>query len=388
MTDAQTFIIHYAEIGLKGKNRRNFEFQLIDNIKHTLGSSLHAIQRQHGQIVLRTIAKQDTRTIKNLKKIFGIAWFAPVISCPSNINAITRTATKLAQQIIEPHTTFAIRARRSSKDLPFTSLDIEKQVGEMVRRTTQAQVNLNHPHTIIRMIVGKGQAFLYAKKYQGSGGLPVGTSGKVLSLLSGGFDSIASSYLLAKRGAQVDFLHFHIFPDHQRVLLSKINTVVNQLVSYTLSSRLFLASYTPYQLATLKLPPLLQKQELIVFRRLMVKVGEQLAQKHSYQALVLGDSLGQVASQTLENIVAVDQAVNIPVFRPLIGSDKKDIMSLVRGLELEDVVNQKYQDCCSIVASHPTTKANLKYIHQIEMDLNNQLLVEQMVKQLEMVPVK
>jgi len=187
-------------------------------------------------------------------------------------------------------------------------------------------------------------------------------------LLSGGFDSIASSYLMSKRGAKVDYLHFHVFADQKKVLNSKIKSIVDKLSSYTQSQKLFLSSYTPFQITALEIDSKLQKQELVVFRRLMVKVGENLAKKHGYQALVLGDSLGQVASQTMENIVAVDESVGIPIFRPLIGMDKKDIINLVKNIDLEKQAIKPYKDCCSLVSKKPATRANLEKVKQIESD--------------------
>ncbi|MDZ4229105.1 MAG: 7-cyano-7-deazaguanine synthase, partial [Patescibacteria group bacterium] len=215
------------------------------------------------------------------------------------------------------------------------------------------------------------------QKIAGPGGLPVGTSGKVLCLLSGGFDSVAAAYQLAKRGAQVDFLHFHVYSDAQPVLKSKITTIVNKLKEFTLSPRLYLAGYLPFQMQVLDLSDRETRQELVIFRRLMVRVGAELAKKYHYQALVLGDSLGQVASQTMENIVAVDLAVDLPIFRPLIGFDKNETINLVRQIGLEAVVNKPYKDCCSLIATHPATRADLVKIAKIETEIKIETIIKQ-----------
>ena len=368
-------LVRYAEIALKGGNLSYFENQLIKNIKLSLGKGI-IIERQRKQFVLTIPSNLINQSLKKLKKIFGIAWFTEIHESRSNLKDIS----KVAINIIGKPKSFAIRASRSDKRLPFTSQDIAIKVGSDVNQSSKAKVDLKTPEVNLYISAGKEQTHLYLDKIPGPGGLPVSTSGKVLSLLSGGFDSIASSYLISKRGAQVDYLHFHVFADHQKVLDSKIKTIADKLTQSTLSQKLMLASYTPYQMAVLDLNPKEAKHELVVFRRLMAKVGEGIAKKYDYQALVFGDSLGQVASQTMENIVVVDEAVDIPIFRPLIGMDKKDIISLVKTIDLEKEAIKPYKDCCSIVSKTPSTIANLEIIKKIEKQININKLTDTIVK--------
>lgn len=382
-----TIIIRYAEIGLKGKNRWQFETRLIENIRQAIGSQTGRLVNERGQILLHLEDKNIPNVTNRLKHIFGISWFAPSITTPSDKDKIIQAALICADQI-HPDNTFAIRAHRTDKQLPFTSHDLEVHIGSLVNQQTQAKVNLDHPDHTIYIDSNSPTTYVYCQKIPGIGGLPVGSSGKVLCLLSGGFDSITAAYMLAKRGAQVDFLHFHIFPDSQRVVGTKISTIAEVLSAYTQSSNLYLTSNLPYQMAVLNLNPVLEKQELIVFRRLMARVGEKLAQKFGYQALVFGDSLGQVASQTLENIALVENAISIPIFRPVIGFDKEEIILTVKGLNLEETTNQRYQDCCSMVASHPTTKGNLSKIQTIEKEINIEKLVEDLVNATEKVRIQ
>ena len=253
---------------------------------------------------------------------------------------------------------------------------MEVSLGESIRTKKKITVDLDHPEQIIYVAVSVDRALVFNRKIPGPGGLPVGTSGKVLCLLSGGFDSVAAAFQLAKRGAQVDFLHFHVFSDSQPVLKSKIKTIVTGLQPWTLSKKLYLASYLPWQMAVLSLSDRDTKHELVVYRRLMVWVGEELAKKYGYQALILGDSLGQVASQTLENIVAVDRAVAIPVFRPLIGNDKNETINLVRQIGLEKTVNEPYKDCCSLISTHPATRADLTKIAKIEAGIKIEAIIK------------
>jgi len=302
-----------------------------------------------------------------------------------------RTGEDVFAVVVDPHQVLrdrAIRAQRADKALPFTSPDLERELGEAVRQATGAQVDLDDPDTTIYVSTSTEESYVYAEKLPGPGGLPVGTSGRVLSLLSGGPDSIASSYYLARRGAQVDFLHFHVFPNKDSVLDSKIIPIVSKLSKYTLSDQLYLSSYLPFEMQVLGLQVRDARYELVVFRRLMARIAEALAQKHGYQAIVLGDSLGQVASQTMENIAAVDEAVSIPVFRPLIGMDKVEIMDLVQEIGLLEEAISPYKDCCSLITPKPVIKAYLPFVHTIEKDLNLSRVVEEMVDEVEVVAAR
>lgn len=351
-------LIRYAEIGLKGKNRNVFENKLITNIKLSQNLPLQII-KLHQQIII----SGENIDMDALKTVFGIAWFAPITITNTDLPSIASAALKL----VESKKTFAVRAHH----------ELEVAIGDIIRLKKKIKVDLSHPQQTIYISSLNNETFIYNQKIPGPGGLPVGTSGKILCLLSGGFDSIAAAYLLAKRGARVDFLHFHVFADPQKVLNSKISLIIKKLGLLTLSQKLYLAGYLPFQMQVLDLPPDLVKQELVVYRRLMVRVGEELAKKFGYQALILGDSLGQVASQTLENIVPVDQAVNLPIFRPLIGTDKKDIIDLVRQIDLESETNQPYKDCCSLIASHPSTIANLVKIQTIEKKIKINKIIKE-----------
>ena len=353
-------LIRYGEIGLKGKNRSFFEDQLAANIKLALKGNQIQLIKEYKQFIL----KADDTALEKLKAVFGIAWFAPVVMVKNEAEAITAAALKL----IEPKKTFAVQAHH----------DLEVSLGESIRTKKKITVDLDHPEQIIYVAVSVDRALVFNRKIPGPGGLPVGTSGKVLCLLSGGFDSVAAAFQLAKRGAQVDFLHFHVFSDGAQVLKSKIKSLVAGLRPWTLSKKLYLASYLPFQMAVLTLSDRNTKHELVVYRRLMARVGEELANKFDYQALILGDSLGQVASQTLENIVAVDRAVAIPVFRSLIGNDKNETIDLVRKIGLETVVNQPYKDCCSLISTHPATRADLAKIAKIEAGIK----IDQVIKEI------
>jgi thiamine biosynthesis protein ThiI len=364
MTD---ILVRYSEIGLKGKNRSYFEDQLVKNIRLALGNGLVQLIKEYKQYILEV----EEGAEEKLKEVFGIAWFAPVTMVKNNEKAIVQAALKL----VKPGKTFAVRAHH----------DLEVSLGEIIRTGKKVSVNLSNPEQTIYVLVSDDRALVFNDKIAGPGGLPVGSSGKALCLLSGGFDSVAAAYRLAKRGARVDYLHFHVFTDSKSVINSKIKTIVKGLKPFTLSSRIYLSSYLPYQMAVLSLSARDTKQELVVYRRLMARVGEALAKKHGYQALILGDSLGQVASQTMENIVAVDEAVRIPIFRPLIGNDKNETINLVKKIGLETVVNEPYKDCCSLISTHPATRADLGKIEKIEKEIKIDGIVKEMTDNAEIV---
>lgn len=378
-------LVRYAEIALKGSNRPLFEAQLRENMLRRLNFPPSKVKHHHTQFAIYPSREEVNAAMEALKRVFGIAWYAAAQTCETSLSEIIQTGLEVAKDKIKPNLTFAIRAQRSEKNLPFTSVDIERELGEAVRQATGAQVDLNDPEKVVYVSASTEGAYVYTEKIPGPGGLPVGTSGRVLSLLSGGTDSIVSSYYLARRGAQVDLLHFHVFPDKQDVLDSKINRIVSKLSEYTFSEVLYLSSYLPFDMHMLGNPIREPGYELVIFRRVMARVAAALAQKYDYQAIVLGDSLGQVASQTMENMVAVDEAVSIPIFRPLVGMDKVEIMNKVREMGLFEEAAAPYKDCCSIIAPNPVIKAYLPFVHTIEKDLNITAVVDEMVDQVEKV---
>jgi thiamine biosynthesis protein ThiI len=326
--------------------------------------------------------------IENLKHVFGISWYTAAAVCESKFDVICEVATKLGIESIQEGDTFGVKAKRSHKILPFGSIDLQQTVGAAIGKATLARVNLSSPDVQVNIAASKEGTYIFTKRYEGSKGLPVGTSGKVLSLLSGGFDSIAASYLLAKRGAQVDYLHFHIFMDKSNVLNTKIGDIVRGLDVPTKAKKLFVSSYGPFEMKVLNLDKISQRYETVIFRRLMARVGEGLAKKFGYQVLLFGDSLGQVASQTMENMIAVDDAVDIPVFRPLVAYDKYEVVDLVRKIGLFDEAVAEYKDCCSILSPNPIKKADLDTVRKIEAHIGLDQIVEEMLEAIEEVDIR
>lgn len=373
--------MHYGEIALKGAKRSFFENTLISNIESGLGITGDQVHQYKGQLVVEVETGLLETALKKLSKVIGITWYAPVTFCENDLTVISEIAVAIGKNALDDSKSFAIKGHRSIKSLPYSTPDIHQQVGAAVGKATRARVDLDHPDLCIYVTSSGEGTYIYTRRLTGPGGLPVGTSGKVLALLSGGFDSVASAYMLAKRGANVDLLHVHAFPDYAPVMQSKIQDIVTGISEYTQSQSMFLSSYVPFEVKVVDLDWRLRRYETVAFRRMLVKVADHIAQDHGYKALVMGDCLGQVASQTLENLVVVDKAVDIPIFRPLIGMDKVEIIKLVRQIGLYDAAVADYKDCCSLLSPEPIKAAYMQLVNQLERKIGMSDIVEQVVRE-------
>ncbi|HXG31083.1 MAG TPA: tRNA uracil 4-sulfurtransferase ThiI [Thermodesulfobacteriota bacterium] len=350
-----SILVHYGELALKGKNRRSFENRLLENIIRAGGGRP---KRLEGRFFIEDGAEDP------LKNVFGISWFAPAYRVEKDLRAIIDLVIEKVEDRIEGNPTFGVYVKRVDKGFPYTSLEIANRVGEEVVRRYGLRVRLKGPDLPIYIEIAD-EAFIYFEKIEGLGGLPVGVSGSVLSLLSGGIDSPVSSYLVMKRGCRVDFIHFYAFSKNRGFPQDKIGDLVSVLNAYQLGSRVFLTPYEPFYMALLRMGST-HGYELILFRRFMLRVAERVAREWGYKALVTGDSLGQVASQTLENLGLVNEAVSLPVLQPLISFDKEEIIRLARKIGTYELSIRPYKDCCSIVAPHPKTKTRLERIKSLE----------------------
>ena len=379
--DSATILVRYAEIALKGKNQPQFISRLVRNIREALGLRDDQIIRQSGQLLIHVEREHLQACLDGLAGVMGIAWFTEVHRCESTIEVMGETALALVDGLRDGNASFAVNARRGEKSLPFTSAEINSRIGSLLQEQTGARVDLSNPEVTVHVSARKKESLIFLNRLDGSGGLPVSTNGRVLSLLSGGFDSIASSWYLARRGAEVDSLHFHALSRIEAVMASKMPALWTQLSDFTRSGRTYLADYAPFEVALLGSSPGLQRYELVAFRRLMVRVGERLAGQYGYDGLVLGDSLGQVASQTMQNIVVVDRAVSIPIFRPLIGMDKTELIDLVRRIGMWDAATTAYKDCCSLISRNPSTQASIEKVEALEESLAIETLVERIAEE-------
>jgi thiamine biosynthesis protein ThiI len=363
-------LIHYGELGLKGKNRPVFEKRLAENIKKLAGGRVCWLQ---GRLVA------EGADLEKLKNVFGVAWFAPVSETRVEIGAIEKEVERRLEEEgrAAGRPSFRLKVNRADKNFPLTSPETAAAVGEAVRKRFGLKVDLKRADLTVFVEILADRAFVFFEKVRGRGGLPVGVSGRVLCLLSGGIDSAVAAFLLMKRGCRVDFLHFHTFAENKQVEATKIRALAEALGRYQPRSRLFLAPYYPFQLSLGAVHP---GYELVMFRRLMARVGEKIAEEEGYAALATGDSLAQVASQTMENLAVIDEAASLLTFRPLIGFDKEEIISKAKEIGTYDVSIQPYKDCCSIITRQPKTKTKLEVVRRLEQKLGLEEIAEETLK--------
>jgi len=361
-------LVRYGEIGLKGQNRPLFENQLIRNIKSKLGNV--KIEKDSGSILVHFDSSDK------LKEVFGISWYAPVTETGLSLKEIQDPVLQMLKE--KKPKTFRITVNRSDKRFPMKSQDLAREIGK-VCETKGYPVKLEGAELEVFVdILGK-RALVYTEKIPGPGGLPVGTSGKVLCLLSGGIDSPVAAFLMAKRGCRVDFLHFYALRDISEVKKSKIPRLVKELEKFCGDSKVYLAPFLDFQMAVLKSG----EYELQLFRRFMLKLAEEFAKKHGYEALVLGDNLNQVASQTMSNMNAVQAGIEMQVFRPLLTFDKREIIDLAEKIGTYDLSVEDYKDCCSIIAKKPKTRMEKEKLFELEEKIKLKSLIDTTISQTE-----
>ncbi|MDR3135944.1 MAG: tRNA 4-thiouridine(8) synthase ThiI [Coriobacteriales bacterium] len=360
-------LIHYHELGLKGKNRRDFERQLIRNIQKTLAQSgLEGhVNRTSGRILVAVSTFEAALSAADaLVQLPGVARVSCGERLPKDMAAINESALRALQRA-EPFTSFKVDARRANTQFPLDSMAINREVGSYLSaRLPHKNVQMRAPDAKARVEIIKNDAFVYASSRQGIGGLPVGCSGHLICLLSSGLDSPVAAWQMMRRGAQVTGLHFSGAPetaDHSSALVREI---ARRLAPTGGPGRLFFVRFGGYQRAIALTVP--ESLRVVFYRRLMLATAEALAAREHARALVTGESLGQVASQTLDNIVATDAAVSLPVFRPLIGTDKQAIIKQAQALGTFALSTQPVDDCCTLfMPRNPETHANLAEVERI-----------------------
>lgn len=373
-----TILLHYAELALKLGNRGFFEKTLQRNLEESFDEKAK-VERLFGRFLLEAkIPFVEAKDI--LAKTPGLAWFAPIIEVKSleELKKILKNFTKGDYQ------TFCVRVNRVDKNFPKTSMELEKELGEMIRKSTHKKVDLGNPEKTFFIEILSKRIFLFTEKIRGLGGLPIGVSGKVMVLLSGGIDSPVSSFLMLKRGAKLSLVHFHSFPYLDKASIEKCREIKMILKKYQLEIDLFLVPFFECQKA-LKLK-IDNRYLVVLYRRLMLKICETLAKKEGAGGLVTGESLGQVASQTLENIGVINQAVSLLILRPLIGLNKEEIIKIAQEIGTYEVSIKNQKDCCSLfLPKHPVLKADLAMVLKMEKQVDIKKLRQQAIKNTEWV---
>ena len=370
-------VVHYHEIGLKGRNRGFFERRLVRNIEGSLvGCEHEGVEVLTGRLVVHTSRAPSEGLLDRIGRVFGIASYAPAAITESTIPAMSQAALELLAT--RSFDKFAIAARRATKELPFNSRQINIELGAAVQATMHKTVDLSDPDVTVHVEVVGRRAFVYADRFEGPGGLPVGVSGKVVSLLSGGIDSPVATYRILRRGAKAILCHFHSAPFTDRSSARKAVELAELLAEWQGDTTLYLVPLgAAQQEIVLAAPPELR---VVLYRRLMVRIAGELAAREGAKAVVLGDSLGQVASQTLENIACVDDASELPVLRPLVGEDKQTIVSDAKRIGTYETSILPFEDCCSLfVPRSPATRASIDDCRTAEKQLDIDALVRSCV---------
>ncbi|MCS7138501.1 MAG: tRNA 4-thiouridine(8) synthase ThiI [Crenarchaeota archaeon] len=371
-------VVHYSEIGLKGRNRPFFEKKLVENVKRVLKGVLETeVERVQGRLVFQVDNADLLKIVESMKSVFGVSWFAFASVAEPTIDSIKKVVLEEASRKITKGDAFKVEVKRADKSFPATSLELSKIIGNALVESLGVEISLKNPSKKVYVEVLKKEAYVFTERIRGPGGLPVGSSGKVISLLSGGIDSPVASYLMMKRGCEVHYLHFHPFYDNSEAENSKIMEIVRKLLPYSGRTTVtFIPSYE-FQMATVNIPA---KYDLILFRRFMFKVAEKVAETEGAKALVTGESLAQVASQTLDNIFSISMGLKMPVLRPLIGYDKEEIIALANKIGTYDLSIKPYKDCCSIIARHPETRARPRVVNELEKKVNMDAIVDKSLK--------
>jgi thiamine biosynthesis protein ThiI len=373
-------LVHYHEISLKRGNRPLFLRQLQQNLRRAVGDlgPVGLIQRP-GRIVLDLAHHEaPARVLERLARVAGVANFALAIRTGVSLEAL-RAAVE--QAIADRgFGSFRITARRAFKTFPLTSVELNRALGaHVLAQRPGCRVSLEHPELNVRVEVLPDEAFVYCDPQPGAGGLPVGTGGTVAALLSGGIDSPVAAWRLMKRGCRVVFVHFHSVPYLPDLSRAKARDLVARLTQWQYTSRLFLVPFGEIQReVVLEVPP---PARVVVYRRLMVRIAERLARHAGALALVTGESLGQVASQTLPNLARIDEAVSMPILRPLIGMDKLEITEQARALGTFEISIEPDADCCTLFTPrHPSTRIEAEHLAAVEARLDLARLVTQGVE--------
>lgn len=373
MVQYKAFLIKYGEIAIKGKNRHVFEEALERQIKRNLRDceGEFAVERQTGRIFIRCLSDYDyDELVGALTRIFGIIWICPCVL--TEIKSFEETAGEIVRYIGEAfpdrHVSFKVKARRPNKKYPIHTMDLNAMIGEKILDAyPEMTVDVHHPDFELNVEI-REQINFYARMIPGPGGMPVGTNGKAMLLLSGGIDSPVAGWMIAKRGVTLDATYFHAPPYTSERAKQKVIDLAEQVAKYAGPIRLHIVNFTDIQLYIYEQCP--HDELTIIMRRYMMRIAEHFAGENACMGLITGESIGQVASQTMQSLLCTNAVCQLPVYRPLIGFDKQDIVSIAEKIDTYETSILPYEDCCTIfVARHPVTKPRLEIIERSELKL-------------------
>ncbi|MCI7680134.1 MAG: tRNA 4-thiouridine(8) synthase ThiI, partial [Clostridiales bacterium] len=380
-----------GEVALKGMNKPYFEKTLAERIRRNLKDYDGVeVKRHEGLIFVRSPKDLDSEEIiRQVSRVFGVSSISPAVEAPSDLDAIGETAVEFMKQQIRERgiRTFKVEAKRADKTFPVKSPEIARIIGASVLIGCKVlKVDVHEPDCKLFVDLRRDRTYLYDEKIQGFGGLPLGTNGKGLVLLSGGIDSPVAAWMMAKRGMVIEALHFHSYPYTSPRAQQKVEELAGIVASYCGRMKIHVINLLPIQEQIVQNCP--EEETTILVRRFMMRIGERIARRSGCMMLITGENLGQVASQTAEALVVTDACVQMPVMRPLIAMDKVDIMDKAMEIGTYEKSIEPYEDCCTVfLPKHPTTKPRLAQIEASEALLDVEGLVDAAVKSEEIVRI-
>lgn len=371
------FLIKYAEIGIKGRNRYLFEDALVQQIKYALKKceGRFLVHKTQGRIYVDAETEFDfDEVVAHLKQVFGISGICPVVYVEDE--GFEKLCETIIQYIADVYPdrckTFKVQARRARKNYPKDSMTINMDMGEAILKAyPEMKVDVHNPDILLNIEV-REKIYIYSEIIPGPGGMPVGTGGKAMLLLSGGIDSPVAGYMIAKRGVKIDAVYFHAPPYTSDRAKQKVVDLARIVARYTGPIYLHVINFTDIQLYIYEKCP--HEELTIIMRRYMMRIAEHIAKETECLGLITGESIGQVASQTMSSLIATNEVCELPVYRPLIGFDKQEIVEVSEKIGTYETSIQPFEDCCTIfVAKHPVTKPNLNVIRRHEQNLDEQI---------------
>ena len=371
------FLIKYAEIGVKGKNKYLFEEALAQQVKYALKrcEGEFKVPRTDGRIYIHALSDFDyDETVDSLKTVFGVSGICPVIHVEDEgYENLARTLTAYVDEVYkDKNITFKIHARRARKNYPMDSMELNRELGGAVLEAfPEMKVDVHEPDVMLHVEI-REKIYIYSIEIPGPGGMPVGSNGKAMLLLSGGIDSPVAGYMIAKRGVKIDAVYFHAPPYTSDRAKQKVVDLARLVSRYAGPVYLHVINFTDIQLYIYEKCP--HEELTIIMRRYMMKIAEMIAEKNGCLGLITGESIGQVASQTVQSLAVTNEVCSLPVFRPLIGFDKMEIVEVSEKIGTYETSIQPFEDCCTIfVAKHPVTKPNLNVIKRHEQNLGEKI---------------
>lgn len=377
------FLIKYAEIGVKGKNKYLFEEALAQQVKYALKrcEGEFKVTRTEGRIYVHALSDFDyEETVDNLKTVFGISGICPVIHvADEGFEKLSKVVVSYMDEIYpDKNMTFKVQTRRARKNYPMDSMEINMALGEAILNAfPEIRVDVHKPDVMLHVEI-REKIYIYSMEIPGPGGMPVGSNGKAMLLLSGGIDSPVAGYMIAKRGVKIDAVYFHAPPYTSDRAKQKVIDLAKQVSRYAGPVYLHIINFTDIQLYIYEKCP--HEELTIIMRRYMMKIAEMIAKETGCLGLITGESIGQVASQTVQSLAVTNEVCTLPVFRPLIGFDKMEIVAVSEKIGAYETSILPYEDCCTIfVAKHPVTKPNLNVVKHHEKNLEEK--IDELVKQ-------